>query len=557
MAKSIEFYKNLKTNLESVRSQYVGLWTLISRILGNNEIYNAEMGSSSIDESSTMDRNAFDPMCRRAVETICDFYSALVFPSDKPFSLIPSVDMDKVSSADLDWFQDTSKRIVDALYSQESGFLEVKDMFYRDWETFGTSAFFVTETGDVKHPFVVQEFGVDNMAIQDGNNSQPEYAVLTFNWYPQVIVDYFGGENGKLYERIPKDIKDAYVKGDWNTKHKVYCIIHKNTDYSPDAVMGSRKAKYEGIWMFQSDETIFARNTYFENPLSVARYTRIRGEVYGRSDVSNFINTISAINGIIYLAYKACGKMADPAIGIYDNAIAQDTEIDTSAGAVIALDSTFASGVNPIVPIQDIGNIAPITDFLLKYLSEELVKAFKLDVIIPIVQTGGMTATEFVNRLAIQSEVLSGVLMRHLTQIQGFFDRIIGICSRTDGFIDWEKAPDYVKKAITNGEAWYDVKFNNAITNIINSSMQRDFVNTCNSLIMACQLDQSIIPDVDMYDSVLKLVKDSVLENVLPTKAEHEERKAVREQQAQMMQQAQLANVQSQTNKNNAQVQEL
>ena len=167
--------------------------------------------------------------------------------------------------------------------------------------------------------------------------------------------------------------------------------------------MGERTAKFEGIWLFDGKDEIFARNTYFENPLSVARYARVRGEVYGRSDVSNFINTIAAINGILYLSYQAAGKMADPAIGIYDNALAQDTEIDTDAGAIIALDSTFASGANPIVPIQDIGNIAPLTDFLLKYLSEELAKAFKLDIIIPIVQTGSMTATEFVNRLALQS----------------------------------------------------------------------------------------------------------------------------------------------------------
>jgi hypothetical protein len=307
------------------------------------------------------------------------------------------------------------------------------------------------------------------------------------------------------------------------------------------------------VWVFDGEDKIFARNTYFENPLAVARYARVRGEVYGRSDVSNFINTIAAINGILYLSYQAAGKMADPAIGVYDNALAQDTEVDTDAGAIIALDSTFASGANPIVPIQDIGNIAPITDFLLKYLSEELVKAFKLDIIVPIVQTGTMTATEFVNRLALQSEVLSGVLMRHLAQIDGFYKRVINICARREGFLDMANAPQFVKDAIKNGKPWYDVKFNNSIVNIINSSKQRDFVNTCNSLLMASQLDQSILADIDMYDSVLEIVKDSVLQNVLPTKQEHNQRKAQREIMAIQAQQAQVANIASQANRNNAQ----
>ena len=74
---------------------------------------------------------------------------------------------------------------------------------------------------------------------------------------------------------------------------------------------------------------------------------------------------------------------------------------------------------------------------------------------------------------------------------------------------------------------------------------------------MAAQLDQSIAPDVDMYDSVLSIVKDSVLKNVLPTKLEHEERKAQRQEQMAMAQQAQIANMASQANRNNAQANQI
>lgn len=553
MAKSITFYNNLKSNLEAVRLRSTGLWSLIAQILGTGETYGDELGELRYDESQTLDRMAYDPMCKRAIDTISDYYASLVFPTNNPFTIVPSVPDKDVRQSDINWFKAQSDKIVKALYSEKSGFLEVRSLFYRDWDTFGTSAFFTTESADDDCPFVVQQFGVDAMAIQDGKNNAPEYAVLTFNWFPQVIVDYFGGEDSKLYGLLPADVRDDYTKGEWKQRHKLFCIIHKNTEYSPDAKMGERTAKYEGVWVFDGEDKIFARNTYFENPLAVARYARVRGEVYGRSDVSNFINTIAAINGILYLAYQAAGKMADPAIGVYDNALAQDTEVDTDAGAIIALDSTFASGANPIVPIQDIGNIAPITDFLLKYLSEELVKAFKLDIIVPIVQTGTMTATEFVNRLALQSEVLSGVLMRHLAQIDGFYKRVINICARREGFLDMANAPQFVKDAIKNGKPWYDVKFNNSIVNIINSSKQRDFVNTCNSLLMASQLDQSILADIDMYDSVLEIVKDSVLQNVLPTKQEHNQRKAQREIMAIQAQQAQVANIASQANRNNAQ----
>lgn len=548
MARDIKFYRSLKQNLETTRDRYTGLWSLISSVLGRRESY-GKLGQVTFSESDTLDHDAYDPSCKRAVETVCDYYAALVFPSNNPFELVPLAKNDPTQN-DYDWFKKQSDKLVSSLYNNKSGFLEVKPVFYRDWDTFGTAAFFTTEQDDDECPFVVQEFGIDSMAIQDGSNSQPEYAVLAFNWYPQVIVDYFGKD---LYGKLPSDVRSEYESGDWDTQHILYCVIHKNPEYDPKAKLGKARAKFKSVWFFESDEQIFAENEFFENPLTVSRYARIRGEVYGRSDVSNFINTVAAINGIIYLAYKSLSKRADPAIGIYDNALANDTELDTDAGAVVALDSTFASAANPVVPLQDIGDTSGLTNVLLTFLRDELVKAFKLDVILPIVQTGAMTATEFVNRLALQSEVLSGILTRHLAQLSGFYDRIIGICSRRDGYFDFENAPKYVKKAVANGEKWYSVKFNNSITNIMNSSAQRDFVNTLNSLVMAAQVDQSIAPDIDLYDSVLAIVKDSVLKNALPTKTQHEQNKAARQMQVAQAQQAQIANLQSQANKNNAQ----
>jgi hypothetical protein len=74
---------------------------------------------------------------------------------------------------------------------------------------------------------------------------------------------------------------------------------------------------------------------------------------------------------------------------------------------------------------------------------------------------------------------------------------------------------------------------------------------------MAAQIDQSIAPDVDLYDSVLAIVKDSVLKNALPTKTEHQQNKAARQMQMAQAQQAQIANLQSQANRNNAQANNL
>ena len=124
MAKSINFYTNLKSNLESVRVQYVGLWSLISKIVGTGETYGESLGELTFSEDSTLDRQTYDPMCKRAVETVCDYYASLVFPTVNPFHLVANMPESELRSSDIDWFNKQSDKLVDALYSSDSGFFE-------------------------------------------------------------------------------------------------------------------------------------------------------------------------------------------------------------------------------------------------------------------------------------------------------------------------------------------------------------------------------------------------------------------------------------------------
>ena len=117
MAKSVKFYTNLKSNLEQVRVRYTSLWSLIAQITGTGETYGQELGEIKYDESQTLDRMAYDPMCKRAIETISDYYASLVFPTNNPFSIVPNIDENEVRAADSDWFEKQSDKIIKALYS--------------------------------------------------------------------------------------------------------------------------------------------------------------------------------------------------------------------------------------------------------------------------------------------------------------------------------------------------------------------------------------------------------------------------------------------------------
>ena len=117
MARDIKFYRSLKQNLEAVRDRYVGLWTLIASVLGRSESY-GKLGQITFAESDTLDHNAYDPSCKRAVETVCDYYASLVFPTQNPFEIVPLAKNNPVQN-DYDWFLKQSQKLVDALYNNK------------------------------------------------------------------------------------------------------------------------------------------------------------------------------------------------------------------------------------------------------------------------------------------------------------------------------------------------------------------------------------------------------------------------------------------------------
>lgn len=550
--------KSIKNSIETERSRVVSIWQLVAQILGipNNILFSTQPGGFGYAEAMTLDYNTYDPSCRRGLTTLSDFYANLIFPTKDPFGIgIPSSLSNATEYKEIqDWYSDQTRRVITALHNGKSGFLENKQSFYFDLSAFGTSALATFEQDDDECPFLVQNYGIDNLGIMEGKNSQPEASLLAYNWFAPQIVEFFApnGKEDKNYENIPLEIREMYEKGEWTSRKVCYCIVQKNPDYKKTAKLGINKSEYKGDWFFDTSNEVIKTEYFEEQPTAVARYSRIRGETYGRSDFTNFINTIVAINGLIYLAYKAVGKMADPAIGIYDNALASDNEFNTDMGEIIMLDSQFDSGKTPVVPIQDIGNIEPLVNFLLTYLQQNFEKAIKLDLIAEIVQTQNMTATEFVSRLAIRAEILSGFIMRHISQIQSFYIRVVNICARREGFLDWENAPKAVKDLYTNGDKWYEINYNTGINNILNAAKLKEYSDNLNMIVASSQIDTSLIPDVDLFDSLKEVISKTIMEKALPNKTIHNENRKKMQQQQQQIMQIQAAQGQSVANKNNA-----
>ena len=114
---------------------------------------------------------------------------------------------------------------------------------------------------------------------------------------------------------------------------------------------------------------------YDEKPIAVARQIKIRGQIYGRSEISQNIGTLKTINASIFTAILNMKNTALPPMGVYSNSIMNGAEVDNTAGGITVFDTdVMLNGAQPIFPIAEQGDVSPLFNVLTTYLKEEIAK---------------------------------------------------------------------------------------------------------------------------------------------------------------------------------------
>lgn len=485
--------KNLRVfadTLKANKEPYEGLWEDVSTMMGDGA-FDRLSGDYESNTDEPADNMTYDPAIRRIRNVIADYYCGLVFPVKNPFMLLfPSE-----KGLYKEWYDETSAAILGYLQSPASGFYENIGSFFTDWTTYGNAGLGVFETGDKDAPYVVKAYGVDCLSFSEGRNGAPNYFAYHDKYYASDLVETFG------YDNVNHAIQTAFDNGD-NTLFPVVLLVVPNQDYVKGAKAKNGK-QYIGYWFVDAEETPVLTEYYDEKPISVARQIKIRGQVYGKSEISQNIGTLHTINAAIYTAILNMKNTAMPPMGVYSNSILNGNEIDNTAGGITIFNSdVLMNGATPTFPVMTQGDVAPLFNVLTPYFKDEIAKLNRMDLIADIEARTNMTATEFLRRLALKGDAIGAVLTRLTNQLDAFFARVINISVR-EGLVDMKKAPDEVRKLYNDGKAWYKIGFNTAVNSLLDGAKQSDLLNMINIIGASANFDPSIAADLDLY-SVLK-----------------------------------------------------
>lgn len=549
-----KLYTELKTNWEEYRPTWLDISTFVGIGLDTDYIDNRGSGNKSKDLDEFID----DPTSAISVNQAGDYLAGVMWGTGaNVFNIVPSRYVEELIDPEAvkEFYAFATDQSLYHMNHPNAGLSTAMRPYTYDQFSFGTAGIgaFKNKAFERRideNALIFRNYGVDNTMIDEGKSGQPEIVFSTYNWKVNRIVGEFAMEDGAInnmaFAKLPKQIREAFEKGDFNKHFQIIFGFYPRDDFNP-RFKGKRGTRYRGVWFMddENDKEIFFEEDFADRPIAMARAIKVRGEVYGRASGTMLLSTIRSVNFMVGTGIEIIEKMSNPALGTLSNAIFGDSVLDTSPNGLTIFNQALAeaSGGNPIFPIHDVGDPSAIMQFLVPYLNDKITTAFKVDALLDFSSAREMTATESLQRFSIRGKSLSGFLLQQKNEaLVPLANRCISLLLGMgelgiDPIAEPDRAtalrgrglggrviPEAVLEVIESGRPWYEIEFNNELEQLVKTQAVDNLIQIIQAITAIAALNPDIIQAVNWYQ-LLKDINDNLDQNsqILITEREFKE----------------------------------
>ena len=356
-------------------------------------------------------RDIFDPAAPKAAHTAASTLISLLWPMTTNRIQMTAPDTLEGTDEEKKYYEKVTKILLKVLDDPKANFGIATSEYMLDQVTFGTSGVEIAKDKKTKVRF--KPWGVKHMSIEEGENDEVDTIYIQVKFTVQKIVKTYGIDN------VSEKTREEFNQAQYDVEKDILIAIEPRiTGMQTSGKEGNKGKPFSSVHIEMKAKHLLKESGFDEMPIKVARFSKLIGEIYGRSLAMHGMPDILQSNVVWESATVAIEKSMDPALGVYSDGVLGGGEIDTSAGAINVFNpSDQAKDRAPIFQLHQLGEFKQIVA-LLQDLSERISDHFLIDRLLDFNNESRMTATEATLRDRMRSSTLGQIFNR---QIASYF----------------------------------------------------------------------------------------------------------------------------------------
>lgn len=390
--------------IKSDKVRWLDLWQYCGKYVHGKKQNFTEFN----DQGTFLNEDVFDSTAIKANKKMAAALLGLLWQSGgKSMRIGPSDNIQETAEVK-DYFDFVSEKTVAALDDPKAGLTLALEEYMMDQGCFGTSgvaAFAGTDT-----PLIFSAWGVDEISIEEGENGYVRTIYREFEVSILQMVEDYGLEN------CSEKIRESYNEGETSGRVKLLHIIAPRPKDEREK-MGPDGLPYISLTIEVDTNHEVKDSGFHEMPVQISRFSKRRNEVYGRSPAMDGLPDILELNATKEARISAIEKSLDPPLGVYDDSLLGNEEIDTSAGGInVFATSGRIVNKNPIFPLFTVETIREV-DKSISDLMISINEHFSIDRLLDFNNETEMTLGEAQMRQRIRSEALGSLFSRQQNEL--------------------------------------------------------------------------------------------------------------------------------------------
>lgn len=503
-------FKVLKNNKQSLKS----LFQLISEY-----VYNRKYDGQDIPNAGIFaDEDIYDNTAQRANGIMANVMVNNIWPNGpRTFSLGRTWDTPDTEEIKT-YFSYVNQQMYSVMDNTKAGLQTALDEYMLDQGAFATSGIYVKEKEDDRAvPVRYEAWSIKGRYIDEGPDGNIDTIFSEISMSVRNAVKVYGYKN--LSARVRKD----FDNGDIENKVKILHVIEPRLERDKSK-KGVKDMPIASIHIEVDTRKILKESGMEEMPVFIGRFSKVPGEIYGRSPAMVAMADILEINAVREAISIATEKQLDPPMAVYDDGALGAGAIDTSAGAINVFSVTGRLNAGkPIEPLYTVGELQSSYTHI-DTLKETINNHFYLDRLLDFNNETRMTLGEAQLRNALRGQSLGAFYARQENEvITPMIERTFNILLKLGrlGVIQGSKEeveqlkrgmqpvyiPEELVQRMMNGEDFYEITYLSPAKRTMQSEELRGIIETANFAVQVAPASPEIIDNIDFDKLIARVAK--------------------------------------------------